>query len=107
MSKLQQSCSVDVATFVVLGCSWPVKELYTIKVMHKSLCSGGKAASISSEADSDNILAGCLCRYDKFSFDVTQALQQAPGNHHELLLEVTDPSGMHSSMPLVIAWAQN
>ena len=38
-------------------------------------------------------LTCCPCRYDKFSFDITQALQNATGSSHELLVEVTDPSG--------------
>ena len=33
------------------------------------------------------------CRYDQFTFDITQALQNSSGNSHELLVEVTDPSG--------------
>lgn len=43
------------------------------------------------------MLAGFACRYDRFTFDITQALEKAPGSCHELLVEVTDPSGVFSS----------
>ena len=33
------------------------------------------------------------CRYDKFSMDITQALQNAHTGSHEILVQVSDPSG--------------
>lgn len=36
---------------------------------------------------------GNLCRFDKFSMDITQALGQAQGGTHEILVQVSDPSG--------------
>jgi len=35
-----------------------------------------------------------LCRYDKFSFDITAALEGHPGTHqHEITVQVFDPTG--------------
>ena len=35
-----------------------------------------------------------MCRYDRFSFDITDALQGHASNHqHEVLVQVFDPTG--------------
>lgn len=35
------------------------------------------------------------CRYDKFSFDITEAIEGQPAGHeHELLVQVFDPTGI-------------
>lgn len=45
-----------------------------------------------------HMFAGCPCRYDRFTFDITSALQNgSSGSVHELLVEVTDPSGDHTT----------
>ena len=44
------------------------------------------------------MLAGCPCRYDSFSFDITSAMQNGSGSVHQLLVEVTDPSGDHTAL---------
>ncbi len=37
-------------------------------------------------------------RYDKFSFDITDAVEGQAANHkHELLVQVFDPTGKHTS----------
>lgn len=48
ISRWQQNCVLNVATSVGLGCCWAVTDVWTPKVSHESLCSGGKAANISS-----------------------------------------------------------
>ena len=38
-------------------------------------------------------LAGWLCRYDKFAFDITEALESGVSGVHELAVRVFDPTG--------------
>lgn len=35
------------------------------------------------------------CRYDKFAFDITDALEKGQNGVHELAIRVFDPTGVH------------
>ena len=45
------------------------------------------------------------CRYDKFAFDITDALEKGQNGTHELAVRVFDPTGVHL-FPLSICCAQ-
>ena len=41
-----------------------------------------------------------LCRYDKFAFDITDALEKGKNGTHELAVRIFDPTGQ-LSVPLL------
>ena len=45
------------------------------------------------EVRSASIELGVLCRYDKFAFDITDALEKGVNGVHEVAVRVIDPTG--------------
>ena len=50
----------------------------------------------SHEVKTASIEMGVVCRYDKFAFDITDALEKNVSGVHELAVRVFDPTGQRS-----------